>query len=341
MFKSSSERIEGMLQKMREDRLKTLRFGISYLDAATRAIFPSDLVLIGAPTGVGKTELCLHIALANIEDGKKVHFIALEADKNEIEKRMVYALVVRQFYDDAARPHLQFKMNMANWVRGDFSEHPKIIEYEKIAVEYLSKTLGGLFTFYKADKFDVDDLTLNIFSVASKTDLVIVDHIHFFDWEASDDNRAIKEIAKATRQLSQVLNKPIILVAHLRKRDKNNKEIVPSIDEFHGSSDLSKIATKVITMARGPLDSSGKEVTYFRVCKNRIDGSITRYVGRVLFDYKKRAYDEKIKLSDSFDKFQELSVYPWWAQEIRDYAGPGMGGPSANVVQRKPFGIEG
>lgn len=334
MFKRSSDRLEDERAYRKKLKGRFLRFGISFLDEATRGISPNDLMLLGAPTGVGKTELCVHIALANIEDGKRVHFIALEADFEEIERRLLYALIARQFYDDPNRPRLLIKLNMSSWMRGDYEE--ALSGYEELAKKYLSSALNGLFTFYKADKFNTDDLIHSVMGAASETDLVIVDHIHYFDWE-TDDNRAIKEIAKTARQVSIHSGKPILLVAHLRKRDRHNKELVPGIDEFHGSSDLSKIATKVITIAKGPRDPSGKSVTFMRICKNRLDGSVTGYVARMLFDFKTKTYDRKIKLSEVGNEFKELVEYPWWAEEIRDDSGPRMGTDGTGVVKRQPF----
>lgn len=335
MFKEASLRLDEEQADRLSIRKRVMKFGVSYLDQAMVAILPSDLVLLGAPTGIGKTELCVHMALANIEVGKRVHFIALEAEKAEIERRMLYQLIARQFYDDPNRPKLNGNLNMTNWLLGLFDE--EFQGYEAFAKKYLMQTLKGLFTFYKTQKFGIDDLIFNVMAVASETDMIIIDHLHFFDWEDLNDNRAIKEIAKAIRDVVQVLNKPIILVAHLRKRDRNNSDLAPGIDEFHGSSDLTKIATKVITIARGPKDESGKDVTYFRICKNRVDGSITRYIGRVLYDFRQRRYDERFRISELGDKFRELDVYPDWAKELRDYSGQRVGVPSAHVAQRKPY----
>lgn len=322
MFKPASERTVTESEYRKKIRGGFLRFGISFLDAATRGISPHDLILIGAPTGVGKTELCVQIALANVEDGRRVHFIALEADKDEIERRLLYALITKQFYDDKDRPTLSAKLNMADWMKGTYEGVTKLEEYETIAADYLSKTLKNLYTFYKSESFGIKELRETIYSVAKKTDLIIIDHVHYFDWDDDNDNRAIKEIAKAAREVSQVSQRPIILVAHLRKRDRYNKDMAPGVDEFHGSSDLTKIATKVITVSKAPkedlIDDQGCDPTFFRICKNRMDGSVTRYIARMLFDYKTRTYHEKIRISELGESFQELSIYPYWAKDLRD-----------------------
>lgn len=334
MFKSGDHRLAAD-KKWRESIYgKFLRFGISYLDVATRGIAPNDLILLGAPTGVGKTELCVQVALANIEDGRRVHFIALEADQGEIERRLLWALITKQFFDDTNRPNLALRLNMADWLKGEFVG-TKIEEYEKIGIDYLSKALKNLFSFYKLKEFGVDELRQNVFAVADETDLVIIDHVHYFDWDDDNDNRAIKIIAKAARNISLLSRKPIILVAHLRKRDRNNRDMAPGVDEFHGSSDLTKIATKVITVARAPkhdlIDDQGKEPTFFRICKSRIDGSITRYVARMLFDYKTKTYDTKFRLSENGEEFTEVQEYPFWAKDFRDTSIKRLDPPKARV----------
>ena len=66
-------------------QIELLSFGVKFLDDAMIGIYPSDLVLFGAPTGAGKTQFCVNCIMANVNRGKKVHMIALEAEKAEIE----------------------------------------------------------------------------------------------------------------------------------------------------------------------------------------------------------------------------------------------------------------
>src|SRR5690606_17377988 len=100
-----------------------------------------------------------------------------------------------------------------------------------------------LFLFYKTKTFGTNELLLAVAECSKDTDLIIVDHVHYFDFDDDNENRAIKDLAKIVRQLSIEEQKPIILIAHLRKRDKKNPDLVADLEEFHGSSDLYKIAT--------------------------------------------------------------------------------------------------
>lgn len=292
-----------------------LSFGVKYLDDAMRGIFPDDLVLLGAPSGVGKTQLCVNIAIKNIEAGKRVHFIALEASEYEIEQRLKYQIIADCFFKDPDRPTLKRGLCFPGWLLGDYGD--ALDKYEQYANDFCATAFRKLFTFYKSEKFDVADLIWSFTDIEEETDLVIIDHIHYFDWEIDNDNRAIKEIAKSVRSLALDSRVPIVLVAHLRKKDRNNKELAPGIDEFHGSSDLTKIATKVITVAPGPSLDEGRFLTYFRIPKNRIDGGVSRFIGACAFDPKLGGYADEYGIGNSAGEvFRQIDVtkYPRWGR---------------------------
>jgi replicative DNA helicase len=70
-----------------------LTFGVQFLDEAVGGIYSNDLVLYGAKTGIGKTQLATITAMANAANGKRVHFFALEAEQHEIERRIKYQIL--------------------------------------------------------------------------------------------------------------------------------------------------------------------------------------------------------------------------------------------------------
>lgn len=335
-FLSSSSRFE--IERINREAMygKQLKFGVSFLDQATRGFFPNDLVLIGAPTGVGKTDLCVQIAHASLEAGRKVHYFALEAEENEIEQRLLYPMIAQMFYADPERPRLDRPLNLADWLVGFF--HGQISSYEMAAESYCRTAYRNLHTFYKGEKFGIDELTYHLGAIADETDLVIVDHLHYFDWEDTDDNRAIKEIAKKVRHLALDLGKPVILIAQLRKADKKRFELAPNEHEFMGSSDLAKTATKIITFSDGDLGEDGKLIRYFRICKNRKDNSICKYTARLKFDYKTRRYDEKFRLAKHYEPFKELEIenYPFWVGEFREHVATRGGSDFNNLPARQP-----
>lgn len=303
--------------KDRLNRGKNLRkFGVKFLDDATEGIVDDDFIVVGAPTGVGKTQLCVNIALANIEDGKRVHYIPLEASKFEIERRLKYQLVSRAYFSSPNRPRLSKQLTYRRWSRGMFIE--EMPEIESNVAEFFSKAYKDLFLCYKTKKFEVSDLIEQIVLNAENSDLIILDHIHMMDWDGPD-NDAVKKIVMTCRDLAIGERKPIIAISHLRKKDRGNNELCPSHDEFHGSSEISKTCTVAIVLSPGGVATDGDFETYMRVSKGREDSSVAKYVGRLFYAPKKGVYLPEYRLAHSNcttqKGFVELDrdLYPDWA----------------------------
>lgn len=335
MFKSASDR-SSKETSLREVRMKhILKFGVPFLDDALRGILKTDLILLGAPSGVGKTALCCNIALANIENGKRVHYIALEAEECEIEARLKFPLIAERFFSDPNRPRLEDKFNFTDWYLGKYTGY--FAEYEKIINEYFEKAFRNLFTFYKGEKFGIEQFVHAVMNASIDTDLIIVDHVHYFDIEDENENKGIKKIAAMARTLALENEKPIILVAHLRKRDKGNMDLVADLEEFQGASDLYKIATRVITFSSGPYTESKEYITYFRVPKNRFDGGVTRFVGKLAYSPQEGKYRNEYQIGQSNIKrgevFEEVNIGlrpSWYKPRVGSSLYPGIEGRAVN-----------
>lgn len=329
MFTNASENSVTEMDARRGAKKNLLNFGISFLDDALLGILPNDLILIGAPSGIGKTQLCCGISLANLEAGKRVHYIALEAERHEIERRLKYQIFADIYYQAAPRLGLTKRISYDEWVLGEYLE--EFADIEQGVTEFFAKGFKNLFVYYKNGDFGLPQLIELVTRNASKTDLIIVDHVHYFDFEDDNENRAIRDIAKTARALALEEGKPIILVSHLRKRDRGNQELAPGIDEFHGSSDLTKIATKVVTLAPGDMHADGTFETFFRVSKNRVNGSVTRFLGRTFFDPRTNRYEKIYRIGRANltreTGFEELEdrLYPRWAKRN----GGGSSNPNA------------
>jgi KaiC/GvpD/RAD55 family RecA-like ATPase len=313
--KSNTKTLEEVSERNNK-RDGILSFGVQYLDDAMEGILRNDLILLGARSGAGKTQTCVNIAKANIEKGKKVHFIALEAEYLEIERRIKYQLFAKYFFNDPERPNLE--ISFQKWMLGDYIK--SCAKYEAEAASEFMDGYENLYTFYKQDTFDINTLITAVLECKDETDLIIVDHVHYFDYDDDNENKSIKEIAKTARMLTLEHGKPIILVSHLRKRDRYFNDLVPSLEEFHGSSDLYKIATKVFTIEPGERCDSSKLETYFRIVKNRFDGSVTRYIACCNYLIKEGVYEKNYKIGDANQKrgsdveWLTTDLHPTWSR---------------------------
>lgn len=314
-FKTVAQRASERFKQRRETPASTLQYGIGFLDKTLNSIKPVELILIGAEPGAGKTQLAKQIALHNAMKEKRVHFFALEAHHGEIEDRMVYEIMAKLYFGDQFRPKLSRPLNYMDWIDDKFEG--KLESYEIKATEAL-QSFTNLSTYYKTTTdFTVENLIENVTAIADETDLVIIDHLHFFDYDAKNENAALKEIAKTASQIVQLNQKPIVLIAHLRKSLKQFAELIPSLQEFHGSSDVGKIATTAITLGKGERISSTQFETYVRIAKARYGGERTRYIGKMIFDVELGGYTEDMavgELSNDGKEFLpcEPGKEPFW-----------------------------
>lgn len=316
-IRKSSDRIK----ELNSARLATepLSFGVKYLDEITGGgISPEDFILVSARTGTGKTELAKIIAMENRH--KRVHFFALEAAKNEIERRMKYSLVANVVFGPM-RDHFKGEhFNYLDWMHGRFNHI--LGPFEKELDEITAAAFGNLKTYYPGDEaLTEENLNKVLISIENETDLIIFDHIHYFDFQDENENRAMKKTVKTLKRFSEQSGKPVILLAHLRKADKRFPTVVPSIDDIHGSSDIGKQCTTAIMLSSANMELAPYHyATHIALAKFRYDMSRTRFVSVCGYDIKKNAYDEKYYLGKvSFDetKLETVSL-PHWAKSGKE-----------------------
>ena len=165
MFSPSSRFFDERLERIKLEG-KLLRFGLAFADDSLLGILPDDLVLVGAPSGVGKTQFCVNVALANVSEGKRVHFFALEASDLEIERRLKFQVLMGNFYGDPNRPRIGKPLLFDEWEIGAYEDVLK--PYEEWAEKYCTESYKSLFTFYKTENFGVEKLIEYVNPLASK-----------------------------------------------------------------------------------------------------------------------------------------------------------------------------
>lgn len=302
---------------------RRLSFGVKFLNTALGGIFPNDLILIGARTGRGKTHLATLAAMENARNGKTVHYFALEAEENEIERRAKFSILsdmIREGCKATRTWERMDHMNYLDWYAGDLEEITA--PFEEQVDHVLATKYKTLHTFYRTADFYAHHFEALVREVRDQTDLIILDHLHYVDSSEASENKGYKIIVKKIRDTALSLGKPVIVIAHIRKSDRHSGRIVPDEEDFHGTSDVPKMATKAIMIAPAsdcPNDNHWLWPTYFAIPKCRPDGSRARYVGRVDFDARSGKYLDDFDLgmlSLMGDKFElvDNSKIPHWAK---------------------------
>jgi|SRR5579859_8024471 len=323
-FRDSKELIIEEEDERIAQSTQLMSYGVKFLDDALGAIIPNDLIVLGAKTGAGKTSLAQSIAL-HVAQKYPVHYFALEAENFEIERRIKYGMVSKAYHDryPGAQP-LSYK----RWRMNQAPDAAKAIEHE-LNPEYKEK-VKNLKTFYRtSNAFDEAVLEQSLMRIVKETKLIIIDHLHYIDVMGNDENAGYKSITKTIRDIALKYNVPIILIAHLRKTQGGARfsPLIPSIEDFHGTSDITKIATACIML--GPAyDEVGPRSftwpTYVGIVKSRMEGSVTRFTSLCYFDYSSMSYLDQYKLGKLSDMNQQFDPIapdntPWWAEGAKMY----------------------
>ena len=317
-------------------------FGISVLDHALKCILPHDLIVIGADSGTGKSTLSLSIASHNAKNGKQVAVFYLEGGHNEAIRRMKWRMICDEYYKN--KPAYGYiDMDYLLWSVND----PSLASLKPVE-NSVDKNLNALFrdnlSIYNITPSRGDDKNIvgykkiyeslvNFFDgtefgkIKFNLDLLIIDHLHYFDFEDGTRATEAEKISKAIRsckEISDIHEIPVILVSHLRKKTKERG--LPDQEDFHGSSNIPKIATEAIILS--PCYSLQDNVnfqypTFFRFVKSR-RGLKSNYAALINFDLTANEYAKDYKIypisNDGFAADKELEWYkcPKWAKRAND-----------------------
>lgn len=252
LFESSSEL----------SRLDAIPFGIPYVDELTGGIFPGQLVVVGADTGCGKSEALRRISLEASKLGKKIVYFDLENDTGEILNREIAAIMSQMLNRRVRMSEIMTKQI--------FDEYPE--EIGKAYVEASTRVKNII--FYDNKKIPtVEEFEQSLITLDEKKDIVLVDHLHYFDMGNKDLHDEIGRIMRRIKTLTRERRVPVVVASHLRKRNKNND---PGEEDLYGSSNIAKEASTVVLFSRKILNPFN---TLIQVEKNRMNSTRGKILG--------------------------------------------------------------
>lgn len=282
-----------LLEYFKENK-KSAYFGIKYLDDKLRGILKGDLILIGARSGCGKTTLADLIATYNANLGKSVTLISLENFKDDNFVQKAYYK-----YKELTK---QWNLNLRDFASGNFN--PDSFGNLKKAEEYAEEQYKNINLINRQKNYTIEDLKRDIILAVEdkKSDLVILDHVDYLDKIEDNDSeiKHITRIMKEIRNAQYVFKVPVIVISHLRKPTNYKLDaIIPSMDEFIGSSNKVKESTIVIMLApddeTNTISNSSKKATWCCIRKLRM-GGVDNTAAKIYFDIVKGRYDEDYKI---------------------------------------------
>jgi archaellum biogenesis ATPase FlaH len=237
------------IKKRRSEDL--CEYHIPWINDVLGAIFPTDLIVVGADSGQGKSEVVLNLAYHNALRGKKILYYQLEMDNAEIIHRRRISRMNQLLGDRYIRNKDYYLNNMTDDQKKAFT----------IAVRE-ENSISDKIMIYNGDGLNLNKFLETFKAYGYKSDLVVVDHLHYFSMNSENQSQEIGLIMREIKKLTRS-GTPIVLVSHLVKRNKNNE---PDQNDFFGSSNIGKEATACIMLARNEQD------TTIYIKKSRMDG---------------------------------------------------------------------
>ncbi len=209
--------------------------GYERFDYLTAGLQPSDLIILAARPGMGKTALALNIALNTAtRDQQKVAIFSLEMSKEQLTQR----LLCSKAGIDANRLRTGF-LGEQDWTR-------------------LTKGMNEL---DEAPIFIDDSPYLSVLEMRSKArrlkknyglDLLIVDYIQLIRGTSRSDNRSVEvsEISRQLKGLAKELNVPVLCLSQLSRKVEDRVDKRPLLSDLRESGAIEQDADVVVFIYR-------------------------------------------------------------------------------------------
>lgn len=208
--------------------------GLAELDKTLTGLNKSDLIIIGARPGMGKTSFALNIARnVAVNGGKRVCFFSLEMSRDQLAQRLLS--------NEAAieSSHLRDSQLMTK------------DEWERLAhaAEQLSKTQMYL---DETPSITVPEMKAKLRRLGN-VDLVIIDYLGLMRSASAKENR-VQEVSDITRNLkimAKELKVPVIACAQLsRGTEVKGKSHKPQLSDLRESGSIEQDADIVLFLYR-------------------------------------------------------------------------------------------
>lgn len=217
-----------------------IRTGFQRLDDLMGGLRPSDLILVGARPGEGKTSLALNIALAAGHAGKQVLVFSLEMPRWQIATRLLFS----QARVDARQ----------------LSRPGRLSPRDRQLIENTLPVVAGMSIY-------VDDANVTPVELRSKArrlhrehglDLIVIDYLQLMRGSEpgtrrfENRNLEIAEISRSFKHLAKELKVPILALSQLSRapEKRTGASTAPQLSDLRESGALEQDADIVVFIHR-------------------------------------------------------------------------------------------
>ena len=272
--------------KNKEDGLTGVPTGFTDLDRLTSGWQPSDLIILAARPGMGKTSLVLALARnASMEFNKGVAIFSLEMASTQLVQRLI---------------------SLEAEISGSKLRSGKLEEYEWQQLHSTIEKMSEIPIY-------IDDTPgINIFELRAKCrrlkmqhdiQLVIIDYLQLMSGAASNRNanreQEISQISRALKGLAKELNVPVIALSQLsRAVEVRGGSKRPQLSDLRESGAIEQDADIVSFIYRPE---------YYQIMEDESGQSLKGIAEIIIAKHRNGPLDTiKLRFTDRFAKFSDL-----------------------------------
>lgn len=253
----SAERREIM---SREGKISGIPTGLHELDKATGGLQNSELIVVAARPGMGKTSVMLHLAKYAAKSGQPVCIYSLEMQDERLSDNLLLSMC-NVDKDKFKNGFLSSK----DWV--ELKEAQK--ELDRLPV-YIDPKPSVTMRYIRSNA--------SVLKKKGKCGMVLIDYLGLIDLSSDEKNRnREQEVAKASRTaklIAKELNIPVVLLSQLSRsvENRSSSDKIPQLSDLRESGAIEQDADMVIFIYRPE---------YYGITEDE-DGSDLRGVGKLI-----------------------------------------------------------
>ena len=232
--------------------------GFEAFDKETQGLIPSNLIILGARPGMGKTSFAVNVAQNVCTNGLAVGIFSLEMTRKELATRIM-----------ASEADVCFRQLR----KGELTEH----EWGKV-YQAVKKFTGAPLYFD-----DSPNLTLHEMCAKARTlhanhglSLLIVDYMQLASGSGRNENRQLEiaAISRGLKQLAKELNIPVLALSQLsRNPETRSGDHRPKLADLRESGAIEQDADMVVFVYRDELynkdEADNKGLAELIIAKHR------------------------------------------------------------------------
>ncbi len=263
-FVNIADAAESTLAKIAEqaqhaNEISGLDTGYHQFNRFTLGLQPSDLLIIAARPGIGKTAFALNLALniGMLPKAPHIAFFSLEMGVEQLVMRLLSSVS---------------SVDNTSLRKGDLKQY----EWERLQTG-VHNLKGSNIYFDDSGTVQVLDLRSKCRKLKqdNKLDIVIVDYLQLLSGSQYNKGNRVQEVSEISRVLKEMareLKVPVVALSQLSRNLEQRPDKTPRMADLRESGSIEQDADIIIFLyvkEEDKLDESRQNITQFSVAKNR------------------------------------------------------------------------